>query len=265
MKQLKEYSNILSAPAGIAASSIEPANQVSTMSSRFSPLRPSIGDSGGNENCTLPICVPQPPPPDHRLVHTQERTLHKVHAASERENSCAKSGGKDVPRLQSRHRWNRAEKTAFADFMCGRTHMSWPEIADDYWKITGNQYSVNSLRQLARRMGIQVKCGLPKTPSRSSRSSPLVLKVSLPPHLMKSSKNDQTANSIGIAIQDQDCEASDRLEEPEKHGYDSEAKCSAPNSPYSPRDIPNPNNMHNRSQGPGPGQDPAGQLNWILN
>lgn len=235
------------------------------MSSQVSALRPSIGDSGSDENCTLPICVPQPPPPDHRLVQTQERTLHKDLAASERENSCAKSGGKDVLRLKSRHRWNRAEKTAFADFMRGRTHMSWPEIADDYWKITGNRYSVDSLGQLARRMGIQVECGMPKTPSRSSRSSPLVLKVSLPPHLMKSSKNDQTASSIGIAIQDQNCEASDRLEEPEKHGYDSEAKMSAPNSPYSPRDIPKPNDTHNQSQGPGPGQDPASQLNWILN
>lgn len=259
MKQLKEYSNILSAPAGIAALSIEPENQVPTICSNSSPLRSPIGDSGGDENCTLPIGVSQLSPSDHRLVHTQEPTQQEALAASKKENSCAKPSEKDMIRLQSRHRWTKAQKTAFADFMRGRTHVSWPEIADDYSKLTGNKHNVNSVRQLARRMGIQAESGMPKPPSKPNRSSPLVLKVSLPPRLMKSLKNDQSANSMGIASQDQDWEASDRPEDPEKHRYSKEAQSPAPNTPYSPRDVPN------RSQVSGPVQDLAGPLDWILN
>lgn len=50
-----------------------------------------------------------------------------------------------------------------------------------------------------------------------SRSSPLVLKVNIAPHSMKSAKNDQPASSIEIAIQDRKYRENERLEASEKH------------------------------------------------
>ncbi|KAJ6018421.1 hypothetical protein N7522_001885 [Penicillium canescens] len=248
VKQLKDYSSNLSDSTGIAPS----------------PL--SLWEFGGEENCTLPIDGPQTPPPDTRLVQTQQITPHGAPAASERVTICTNTGGPGVLPSQPRHRWTRAEKTAYADFMRGRCHMSWPRIADDYWKTTGNRLSVNSLRQQAKRMGIQVECGMPEKPSklsRSSRSSPLVLKVNFPPHSGKPAKNDQQPNSIGI-MQYGDDGVGDRPEASQTHGHNTEPKYSAPNSPYSPQDIPISNDMRNL-QSQGSGQDSAGQLNWILN
>ncbi|KAJ6174824.1 hypothetical protein N7485_004629 [Penicillium canescens] len=199
-------------------------------------------------------------------VQTQQVTPHRAPAASERVTICTKTEGEGVLHSQPRHRWIGAEKTAYADFMRGRCHMSWPRIADDYWKTTGNRVSVNSLRQQAKRMGIQVECGKPERPSkssRSSRSSPLVLKVNFPPHSGKSAKNDQQPNSIGI-MQDGDHGVGDRLEASKTHGHNTEPKYSTPNSPYSPQDIPMSNDKRNL-QTQGSGQDSAGQLNWMLN
>ncbi|KAJ6045353.1 uncharacterized protein N7446_012217 [Penicillium canescens] len=266
VKQLKDYSSNLSASTGIAPSSPEPVSQGPIMSSRLSSLGSSVGNSGGEENCTLPIDGPQTPPPDTRLVQTQQITPHRAPAASERVTICTKTEGEGVLHSQPRHRWTRAEKTAYADFMRGRCHMSWPRIADDYWKTTGNRVSVNSLRQQAKRMGIQVECGKPERPSkssRSSRSSPLVLKVNFPPHSGKSAKNDQQPNSIGVT-QDGHHGVGDRLEASKTHGHNTEPKYSTPNSPYSPQDIPMSNDKRNL-QTQGSGQDSAGQLNWILN
>ncbi|OGE46970.1 hypothetical protein PENARI_c082G03149, partial [Penicillium arizonense] len=92
---------------------------------------------------------------------------------------------------------------------------------------------------------------------------PLVLKVNFPPHSGKSAKNDQQPNSIGI-IQDGDHGVGDRLEASETHRHNTEHKYSAPNSPYSPQDIPMSNDVRNL-QTQGSSQDSAGQLNWILN
>ncbi|KAJ6047219.1 uncharacterized protein N7446_012053 [Penicillium canescens] len=241
VKQLKDYSSNLSDSTGIAPSPPEPVGQGPIMSSRLSSLGSSVGNSG-------------------------QITPHGAPAASERVTICTNTGGPGVLPSQPRHRWTRAEKTAYADFMRGRCHMSWPRIADDYWKTTGNRLSVNSLRQQAKRMGIQVECGMPEKPSklsRSSRSSPLVLKVNFPPHSGKPAKNDQQPNSIGI-MQYGDDGVGDRPEASQTHGHNTEPKYSAPNSPYSPQDIPISNDMRNL-QSQGSGQDSAGQLNWILN
>ncbi|KAJ6038626.1 hypothetical protein N7460_007343 [Penicillium canescens] len=266
VKQLKDYSSNLSASTGIAPSSPEPVGQGPTMSSRLSSLGSSVGNSGGEENCTLPVDGPQTPPPDTRLVQTQQITPHGAPAASERVIICTNTGGKAcfIHRLATAGPGQ--EKKAYADFMRGRCHMSWPRIADDYWRTTGNRVSVNSLRQQAKRMGIQVECGKPERPSkssRSSRSSPLVLKVNFPPHSGKSAKNDQQPNSIGI-MQDGDHGVGDRLEASKTHGHNTEPKYSTPNSPYSPQDIPMSNDKRNL-QTQGSGQDSAGQLNWMLN
>ncbi|OGE46964.1 hypothetical protein PENARI_c082G11368, partial [Penicillium arizonense] len=117
VKQLKDYSSNLSGSTGIAPSSPEPVGQGPIMSSRLSSLGSSVGNSGSEENCTLPFDGPQTPPPDTRLVQTQQITPHGAPAASERVTICTNTGGEDVLHSQPRHRWTRAEKTAYADFM----------------------------------------------------------------------------------------------------------------------------------------------------